>query len=147
MTYDFEYIKAIDKCEMLSSFEGRDLGGDSGESLYLKIKITEQDWPLIRTYLEQAARVLEEGMAKIITSSAYSEKGFVWEVRTEDTRWNVNRKLDENLLDALVGYSMMSWLSDRKPDRIGVYKSLWEDMSVMCVKNIYRKNPPLLKKA
>lgn len=121
--------------------------GDSGESLYLKIKITAQDRPLIRTYLEQAARVLEEGMAKIITSSTYSEEGFVWEVRTEDTRWNVNRKLDENLLDALVGYSMMSWLSDRKPDRIGVYKSLWEDMSVMCVKNIYRKNPPLLKKA
>ena len=86
-------------------------------------------------------------MAKIIPSSTYSEEGFVWEVRTEDTRWNVNRKLDENLLDALVGYSMMSWLSDRKPDRIGVYKSLWEDMSVMCVKNIYRKNPPLLKKA
>ena len=132
---------------MLSSFEGRDLVGDSGESLYLKIKITAQDRPLIRTYLEQAARVLEEGMAKIITSSTYSEEGFVWEVRTEDTRWNVNRKLDENLLDALVGYSMMSWLSDRKPDRIGVYKSLWEDMSVMCVKNIYRKNPPLLKKA
>ena len=140
MTYEFEYIKAIDKCEMLSSFEGRDLVGDSGESLYLKIKITAQDRPLIRTYLEQAA-------AKIITSSTYSEEGFVWEVRTEDTRWNVNRKLDENLLDALVGYSMMSWLSDRKPDRIGVYKSLWEDMSVMCVKNIYRKNPPLLKKA
>ena len=51
MTYEFEYIKAIDKCEMLSSFEGRDLVGDSGESLYLKIKITEQDRPLIRTYL------------------------------------------------------------------------------------------------
>ena len=62
MTYEFEYIKAIDKCEMLSSFEGRDLVGDSGESLYLKIKITAQDRPLIRTYLEQAARVLEEGM-------------------------------------------------------------------------------------
>ena len=132
---------------MRDAIEGRDLVGDSGESLYLKIKITAQDRPLIRTYLEQAARVLEEGMAKIITSSTYSEEGFVWEVRTEDTRWNVNRKLDENLLDALVGYSMMSWLSDRKPDRIGVYKSLWEDMSVMCVKNIYRKNPPLLKKA
>ena len=29
MTYEFEYIKAIDKCEMLSSFEGRDLVGDS----------------------------------------------------------------------------------------------------------------------
>ena len=129
MTYEFEYIKAINKCEMLSSFEGRDLVGNSGESLYLKIKITEQDRPLIRT------------------SSTYSEEGFVWEVRTDDTRWNVNKKLDENLLDALVGYSMMGWLSDRKPDRIGVYKSLWEDMSVMCVKNIYRKNPPLLKKA
>ena len=82
-------------------------------------------------------------MAKIITSSAYSEEGFVWEVRTEDTRWNFNKKLDENLLDALVGYSMMGWLADRRPDRIGGYKSLWEDMSVMCVKNIYRKNPQL----
>lgn len=71
---------------MLSSFEGRDLVGDSGDSLYLKVKITEQDRPLIKTYLEQAARALEEGMAKIITSSAYSEEGFVWEVRTEDTR-------------------------------------------------------------
>ena len=30
--YEFEYIKAINKCEMLSSFEGRDLVGDSGES-------------------------------------------------------------------------------------------------------------------
>lgn len=145
MTYKFEYAKAIEKCGMLSSFEGRELVGDGGESLYLRVRITEQDKPLIREYMERAARSLEDGMSRIITSSEYSEEGFVWEVRTEETRWNVNRKLDENLTDALVGYAMAGWLSDRKPDRIGVYKSLWEDMSVMCVRNMYRKNPPLLK--
>lgn len=145
MTYGFSYNDAIDRCVMLSSFEGRDYTGDSGDSLFLKVKITEQDKPLIRTYLGQAARMLEDGMSRIITAATYDDDGFSWEVRTEETRWNVNKKLDENLGEALVGYSMMRWLSDRKPDRIGIYKNLWEDMSVMCVKNMYRKNSPALK--
>lgn len=145
MTYGFDYKDALEKCGMLSSFEGRDHVGDGGDSLYLRIKITEQDRPLIVTYLERAARELEDMAARIITESSYTPDGFTWEVITERTRWNVNKKLDENMMDALTSYAMMEWLSDRRPDRAAVYKQIWTDMAAMCVGNIYRKNPPSLK--
>ena len=124
---------------MIASYEGRDYTGDSGDSLYLTVKITNQDLPLIKRYLEEAARLIEDGVARMVDASSYSDSGFSWTLRTEDTRWNTNKKLDENLKDA-----MMQWLVERKPARVDMYKELWENMRIMAMKNIFRKMPPKL---
>lgn len=143
MVYEYKYDSVFERCVMLSSFEGRDASSQSGESEYLKIKITEQDKPLILSYIDSAARMLQERMARMVTSAEYDIAGFTWVVRTEDTRWNVNTKLDKNIQEALVSYAMMNWLSERKAGRVELYKQLWVDMTQMCVENIFRKNPPV----
>lgn len=146
MVYNFDYTDVLSQCVMLSSYEGRDFVGKSGESLFLDIKITAQDKPLINTYIVQAAQILQEKMGRMITSADYIENGFTWNIRTEETRWNVNTKLDENLKEALVSYAMMNWLLEKKADKAPMYKSLWDDMSAMCVQNVFRKMPPRKKR-
>ncbi len=144
MVYNYDYTDTITRCSMIASYEGRDYTGDSGDSLYLTVKITNQDLPLIKRYLEEAARLIEDGVARMVDASSYSDSGFSWTLRTEDTRWNTNKKLDENLKDALVSYAMMQWLAERKPARVDMYKELWENMRIMAMKNIFRKMPPKL---
>ena len=146
MKLKFKYSDVMERCRMLSSYEGRDHMNEGGESLYLDIKITGQDEPLLLTYMGQAARALEERMRRMITDAEYTGEGFVWEMRTEETRWTPGQRFDGNLHEAIVSYVMMNWLSERKSGRTGLYKTLWEDMSEMCVQNIYRKMPPTKKR-
>lgn len=142
MEYELKYSLAIEKCKMLSSYEGRDAVGESGDSLYLKVKITEQDEPLIRKHLEDAARALEELMARMIVATDYNEGGFVWELRTEMTRWNRLRTFGGNVLEAVVSYAMGEWLSDKIPAQTEIYKNLFTDMGKMAANNLFAKMPP-----
>ncbi len=146
MKLNFKYSDVMERCRMLSSYEGRDHMNEGGDSLYLEVKITEQDEPLLLTYMGQAAHMLQEQMNRMITGSEYTDKGFVWDIRAEETRWNPNKKFDDNLHEALVSYVMMNWLSEKKSSRTELYKTLWEDMSKMCVQNIYRKMSPTKKR-
>ena len=72
MVYEFTYSAVISRCKMLASFEGRDYTGDSGESLFLRVKLTEQDEPLLLSYLEEAARRIEERVARMVSA------GWMW---------------------------------------------------------------------
>lgn len=142
MEYELKYSLALDRCKMLSSYEGRDAVGESGDSLYLNVKITEQDEPLIRKHLEDAARALEEQMARMIVSAAYNDDGFVWELRTDMTRWNKLRAFGGNVLEAVVSHAMSEWLTDKVPARTEMYKNLFTDMGKMAVNNLFAKMPP-----
>lgn len=142
MEYEFLYGKVIERCKMLSSFEGRDYVGQSGESLYLTVRVTEQDVPLLLEYAGRAAKNLQERMARMISSADYSEEGFKWVIRSKETRWNINTALDRNIEEAIVSYVMSVWLEGRKSDKVSMYKQMWEDISIECVQNIFRKMPP-----
>lgn len=142
MEYELKYSLALEKCKMLSSYEGRDAVGESGDSLYLRVKITEQDEPLIKRLFKNSAKVLEEQMARMIVSANYEMDGFVWELRTDMTRWNNLRAFGENVLEAVVSYAMSEWLADKIPIRSGIYKNLCADMGKMAVNNLFAKIPP-----
>lgn len=146
MELKFKYSDVMDRCRMLSSFEGREYVSKSGESLYLEIKITEQDEPLILSYMEQAARSLQEMMARMVTGAEYAKEGFTWEIRGEETRWNAGNLFDRSVHEAIVSYVMMNWLSEKKSARAEMYKTFWEDMGTMCVRNVMRKMPPKKKR-
>lgn len=142
MEYEFSYDKVIERCKMLSSFEGRDFVGQSGDSLYLTVKVTDQDVPLLLQYAGQAAKELQERMSRMISSATYSSDGFSWSIRSKETRWNINTALDRNVEEAIVSYVMAGWLSGRKEDKVPMYKQMWDDISMQCVQNIFRKMPP-----
>lgn len=142
MEYELKYGLAMEKCKMLSSYEGRDASSESGESIYLKVKITEQDEPLLRSYMEKAARMIEERISRMMVSSEYGADGFRWRMRTDETRWNKLRDFGGNVLEAVVSYAMGEWMSDKIPGRTEMYKGMFADMSVMVVKNIFFKMPP-----
>ena len=105
MVYEFSYSGVVARCKMLSSFEGRDYVGDSGDSLYLRVKLTEQEEPLLIGYLDEAARRMEERVSRMVLASEYTDAGFTWTLRTEETRWNVNRDLDRHISEALAAYA------------------------------------------
>lgn len=142
MIYNFTYTPVIEQCKMLSSYEGRDYVNEKGESMYLTVKITEQDLPLLNTFITQAVSTLEERIARILIGTERTQDGFTWEIRSEATRWNKNTHLTQNLQEAIVGYVMMNWLAERKPSSVETYRNIWTGMSEMCIRNIFRKMPP-----
>lgn len=127
---------------MLSQFEGRDYYSENGDSLYSLVKITEQDRPLLLSYIEEGAHRLEESMERMVSASTYTDDGFEWDLRTEETRWNADKDFGRNMTDALKSYAMSLWLDGRKSDRKEWYMSLFSDMTDLCRKSIMRKSAP-----
>lgn len=142
MEYSLQYDGVMEQCAMLSQFEGRDYHAENGDSLYLAVKITSQDEPLVRGYMEQGARKLEDMMERMVVESAYGDGGFRWELRTDETRWNAGKEFDGNMRDALKCYAMAKWLDGRKSDRVEAYNTLFAELSEMCRKGLMRKTPP-----
>jgi hypothetical protein len=142
MKFLFEYKDVLTRCVILSSYEGRDYVGDSGDSMYLTVKITQQDVPLLKTYISDAVHKLEDMLQRMVISSIYKEDSLEWELRTDETRWNLRKKFTDNFQEAVVGYAMFNWLNGRKADSVATYQAIWQDMSAMCVRNLFAKIPP-----
>ena len=69
MTVEITYKDLIDRCEQLSSFESEGKVDAAGQSRYLEIHINEVDKLLVKQYIEQAKRALEERMERMIVGT------------------------------------------------------------------------------
>jgi hypothetical protein len=67
--------------------------------------------------------------------------GFKWSLRT-DTRWKQNNSLAKHVSEAIVSYTMSAWLSDKLPERVAFYDTLFTASTEMAVKNIFKKQAP-----
>ncbi len=159
-TIDYKYSEAFEKCAMMSAFESRNAVDANGESVYQTVKIVDQDTDLLYTYFAEAARLLEEAFAPVVTASVYADKestdattnvttypGFKLTLDRDENRW-VGGKRDFNryLTEALTSYALWRWLADKLPDRAGVYGELWQQMSAAAVNALHRLNAPRKKK-
>lgn len=154
MEVRFKYKDLIERCEQLSSFESEGKVDAAGQSRYLEIHINEVDKLLIQQYITQARGILEERMERMIASvtgnAGISDEsteedveipGFTWTLRT-DTRWKQNNSLAKHVSEAIVAYAMSAWLSDKLPERVAFYDTLFTASTEMAVKNIFKKQAP-----
>lgn len=156
MEVRFKYKDLIERCEQLSSFESEGKVDAAGQSRYLEIHINEVDKLLIQQYITQARCILEERMERMIasvtgnagtqnsdeaTEEAVEIPGFTWTLRT-DTRWKQNNSLAKHVSEAIVAYTMSAWLSDKLPERVAFYDTLFSASTEMAVKNIFKKQAP-----
>lgn len=154
MEIKIKYEDLIARCEQLSSFESEGKVDAAGQSRYLEIHINEVDKLLIQQYITQARGILEERMERMIASvtgnagceadenfDVHDIPGFTWTLRT-DTRWKQNDSLAKHVSEAIVAYTMSAWLSDKLPERVAFYDTLFTASTEMAVKNIFKKQAP-----
>ena len=67
--------------------------------------------------------------------------GFQWTLRT-DTRWKQNAAFERHATEAIVAYTMSAWLSDKLPERVTFYDTLFNNSLNLAIKNIFTKQPP-----
>lgn len=159
-TIDYKYSEAFDKCVMMSAFEGRNAVDANGDSVYQTVKIVDQDADLLNAYFAEAARLLEETFAPVVTESAYVDKeftdettkvtsypGFKMVLDRDEDRWaGGKRDFKRYLTEALSSYAMWQWLTDKLPERANVYGELWQQMSLATTNALHRLNAPRKKK-
>ena len=71
--------------------------------------------------------------------------GFAWSLRA-DTRWKQNTAFERHINEAIVAYTMSAWLSDKLPERVQFYDTLFTASAEMAVKNIFKKQAPTYEK-
>lgn len=142
MIYRQKYSDIMEQCVMLSQFEGRDYRSEDGESLYSVVKITEQDKPLVLGYIQEGAHRLEELIDRMVSATSYTDDGFEWNLRTEETRFNPSKDFGKNAEDAMKCYAMSLWLDGRKNGRKDWYMDMYTELSVLCRNAVMRKMPP-----
>lgn len=155
MEIQIKYKDLIARCEQLSSFESEGKVDAAGQSRYLEIHINEADKLLIQQYIAQALGILEERMERMIASvtenagisdetkeEAVEIPGFTWTLRT-DARWKQNSTFTKHITEAIVAYTMSAWFSDRLPERVAFYDTLFNNSLNLAVKNIFTKQAPV----
>ncbi len=165
-TIKYEYSEAIERCEMLSAFEGRNAVDANGESLYEMVKIVAQDKDLLMAYMGTSARLLEESFAPVVTESTYVDvavaevkdadgnvttpeqiPGFTMVLDRDEERWSAGKRdFERYLTEALSSYAMWQWLMDKVPERANVYGELWQQMSAATTNALHRLSAPRKKK-
>lgn len=148
MDITFEYRDIISQTKMLSAFEGKDYVNANGESMFIDVIITEQDEPLIKTYINLAAIALFERFERMITSIKEDDDSFTWSIRIEETRYPKAQisNLTKHIKESIVSYTMMNWLAEKKPDRVAMYSELWNGSVQLAAKNIFKKAAPRKRK-
>jgi hypothetical protein len=68
-------------------------------------------------------------------------QGLSWTLRT-DARWKQNSTFTKHITEAIVAYTMSAWLSDKLPERVAFYDTLFSASTEMAVKNIFKKQAP-----
>lgn len=129
---------------MLTAFEGRDYVNTDGERMFSSVVTTEQDEPLIKTYILQALNILGERFQRMIVSINEDTDSLTWSLRTEQTRYPNTQaaSLKKHLDEAVASYVMMNWLADKKADRVAMYTELWNGSAELAFRNIFRKAAP-----
>lgn len=141
MVFDYTYTELLERCKMLSSYEGRNSHTADGESNYIDIKIGTQDEPLLKTFLQQGAHIVESGIGKVVDST-YTTDGFEYDLDVDTERWVKDDTLKKNIFETVVMFAMKLWMSYNNNSRSESYESVYQNMLSACVKNAYRKKKP-----
>lgn len=134
----------MERCKMLSSFEGRDTYDANGKSSFEDIVIHSVDEHLVTTYIEQGVAHVRHVVEDMILSVSPTDGGEEWTFRTDQRRYyskglsNIKKNIDE----AISAYVMSKWLGDRKNDRVEFYNTLFQNEIVLISDNIFSKGAP-----
>ena len=140
------YSTVLNRCKMLSAFEGRDRYDAAGRDLYSQVAIAEQDSDLIMDYLKRALVAVREGLDDMITAiDVTSSSQEVWTLRSVQRRWDKKgyTKLGTNLHEALAASVMAAWMSYKGiQDRSTFYQTLYDNEMKLISDNLHTKAAP-----
>lgn len=141
-----DYSSVLERCVMLSSYEGREAYDTTGKSRYASIHINTNDEPLVLGYIYQSEADLRNRLDDMIDSVEQDEDGYTWTLKAEAKRlkdkgyWPVDQWMQE----AMTAYAMRMWLSDasRKPERVQFYDELYHNMVKVIEDFVFKKQEP-----
>lgn len=139
------YASIIDRCKMLSAFEGGEATAGDGQSRFPDIIITRQDEPLVKSYIDQAVQQTYNKLEKIIasTSSALTD-ALSWTLRS-DTLWpeaKSGRQLDRHIEETIVAWTMQCWLDYKHSERSKFYGEMFINYISLAEQNISASEAP-----
>lgn len=148
MNITFTYTDIISQVKMLTAFEGRDYVNGDGDSMFLSVVVTEQDEPLIITYINQALNALSTRFERMIDGITIADTHTTWSLRTTQTRHPKanGATLNKHLKEAIVSYTLMNWFAERKADRVAMYSDLFNGSAELAAKNLFSKAAPIRRK-
>lgn len=117
MTIIFDNI--YNRCQELSSYEGRSITNGEGESLYSQVHITSQDKPLLKS-LAYSASIQANARLSSTTGS------ITLDMNSAHSSSTGTQKLVEEVLVAAV---MSLWLEDKSQTRSQAYGLMFSQMA------------------
>lgn len=141
---DILYEDIFDKCQGLSSFEGRRLKDASGKSMYPEVHITEQDKPLIQVLAYGAMTAVHAAARYAVEDVEYTDEG-ITVLFIDGNAKNVSGDAQKVLTECLSMHIMQHWLEDKEPKRSEAYGGMYQNLLASFTRLAYRKYAPSLK--
>ena len=144
LSIQIDFSTLMDRCKMLSSYEGRDTYDANGKSSFDGIVIHSVDEHLVSTYIQQGVAHVRHVVEDMLLGVEAITDGEQWTFRTDQRRYyskglsNIKKNIDE----AISAYVMAQWLGGRKDDRVAFYNTLYQNEIVLISDNIFSKSAP-----
>lgn len=142
-----DYDQVIERCGTLSIYEGRDAVDANGESIFLKLKITAQDEPLIKVYAKEAAHIIEPRFGDIVTGTTINDTGIVFMMEYDDTRWSKDLAFKDAVFESIVLYCMGQWFAyNGDADKAARFNTMCSEVTAASVEVLFSKKKPRLSR-
>lgn len=133
----------FNKCQDLSSFEGRRIKDAQGQSLYPIVHITEQDKPYIDILTSEAMSAVHASARYAFADVSYDNSG-INVTFVDGNAKNVSGDVEKVLTECIAMYVMQQWLSDKDETRSKAYELIYTNMLASFTRLAYRKHAPNL---
>ncbi len=137
----------LDRCTMLSSYEGRNITDGSGESMYDSVHITDQDKDLVLYYINEAVNAVEtelgyhlESVERVATTTGGDPDAYEFTFISEPYFTEPGQR---RLGEVIETFAMSRWLEDKSESRGASYKLMYDNLMQALINSI-RKNRPTL---
>lgn len=139
ITITFDSI--IKRAEMLSAFEAKQSVGANGESMFSNVRIYEKDYGAIKTYIKEAASIIEAMLAATFAIDASETAlGIVW--RIADTTSRRTAMTADKFTEAIVCHVLNRWMENKMPKAAESYAAMFKDMADAAVRVTKTKRKP-----
>lgn len=140
---EISFAEIFQKAQDLSSYEGRTLRDENGDSLYPSVHLTEQDEPIVIGYVAHGLPQIASALRIAVTSAVQGADGGALISLVTDRTLNTGACSKPSFIEMLAAYVMYMWLQDKDATRSEAYKLIFGNMVDAVKSTISRKRPTL----
>lgn len=137
------YSDIISRCKDISAYEGGRINDANGNSMFSIVRITEQDYDLLKEFVKQSATTISEIIRFAIEDTQFDATGVTFTFLSDTRLHGDCNDTEEAIEGTIVSYVMTQWLSNKSTERTKAWSEIYAEQIRLLPRAFKKKRPTL----